>query len=175
MTTIQPELTHERDDSVSEMILTRRKRRLPVLTAILVLAVGAGGAFIGGAEIQKNYGTAANSSATGTASSTSALAGRFRGAGANTAGRGLPGGAAAGAGGGTAGTVTLIKGSSLYVTDASGNTVTVKTTSGSQITKTVSGSVKTIHPGDTVTVTGTQAKNGSYTATAITIGSSRNG
>ena len=171
MTTTQPELVDDRDDSVSEMILTRRKRRLPILTAILVLAAAAGGAFIGGAEIQKHYGTAASSSSgTGGAPSASALAARFRAAG------GFPGGAGAGPiGGGTSGTVTLIKGLTLYVTDTSGNTVAVRTTNGSRVTKTVSGSVQTIHPGDTVTVTGKQAKNGSYTASAITIASSGNG
>jgi hypothetical protein len=169
MTTTQPEFLDDRDDSVSEMILTRRKRRLPILTAILVLAAAAGGAFIGGAEIQKHYGTAATSSSGTGAPSASALAARFRAAG------GFPGGAGAGATGGTAGTVTLIKGSTLYVTDTSGNTVAVRTTSGSRVTKTVSGSVQTIHPGDTITVTGKQAKNGSYTASAITIASSGNG
>ena len=170
MATTQPEFLDDRDDSVSEMILTRRKRRLPILTAILVLAAAAGGAFIGGAEIQKHYGTAASSSSgTGGAPSASALAARFRAAG------GFPGGAGAGATGGTAGTVTLIKGLTLYVTDTSGNTVAVRTTNGSRVTKTVSGSVQTIHPGDTITVTGKQAKNGSYTASAITIASSGNG
>ena len=169
MTTTQPEFLDDRDDSVSEMILTRRKRRLPILTAILVLAAAAGGAFIGGAEIQKHYGTAASSSSgTGGAPSASALA-RLRAAG------GFPGGAVPGATGGTAGTVTLIKGSTLYVTDTSGNTVAVHTTNSSRVAKTVSGSVQTIHPGDTVTVTGKQAKNGSYTAAAITIASSGNG
>ena len=168
MTTTQPELVDDRDDSVSEMILTRRKRRLPILTAILVLAAAAGGAFIGGAEIQKHYGTAAASSGTGALPSASALAARFRAGG-------FPGGAVPGATGGTAGTVTLIKGSTLYVTDTSGNTVAVRTTSGSRVTKTAGGSVRTIHPGDTVTVTGKQAKNGSYTASAITIASSGNG
>ena len=78
--------------------------------------------------------------------------------------------AAGGAGGGTAGTVTLIKGSSLYVTDATGNTVLVHTTPASRVSKTVNGTVRAIHPGDSVTVTGAQAKNGSYTASAILIG-----
>ena len=65
MTTIQPELeaaggAGAGDDFVAE-ILTRRRRRLPVLTAILVLAVAAGGAFIAGAEVQKHYGESSSS------------------------------------------------------------------------------------------------------------------
>ncbi len=178
MTTIQPELTADGGDDFVAEILTRRKRRLPILTAILVLAVAAGGAFIAGAEVQKHYGKSSSTTGgTGTASAFSAFASRLRtgGAGAGAGGgRGFFAGGA-GAGGGTAGTVTLIKGSSLYVTDSTGNTVLVHTSPASRVTRTVSGSVQTIHPGDTVTVTGVQAKNGSYTAAAITIAGGANG
>jgi hypothetical protein len=175
MTTIQPELAAGDDDFVTE-ILTRRKRRLPILTAILVLAVAAGGAFIAGAEVQKHYGKSTTAGAGG-ASAFSALASRFRSGAAGTgagAGRGGFFGAG-GAGGGTTGTVTLIKGSTLYVTNSSGTTVLVHTSPASRVTKSVTGSVQTIHPGDTVTVTGAQAANGSYTAAAISIGGGTNG
>jgi hypothetical protein len=179
MTTIQPELAAGDDDFVTE-ILTRRKRRLPILTAILVLAVAAGGAFIAGAEVQKHYGKS-TTAGTGGASAFSALASRFRsgtagagaGAGAGTGRGGFFG--AGGAGGGTTGTVTLIKGSTLYVTNSSGTTVLVHTSPASRVTKSVTGSVQTIHPGDTVTVTGAQAANGSYTAAAISIGGGASG
>ena len=66
--------------------------------------------------------------------------------------------------------MTLIKGSTLYVTDASGNTVLVHTTAGSKVQKTVPGSVETVHPGDSVAVTGTKNSDGSYSARQITIG-----
>jgi hypothetical protein len=177
MTTIQPELVAGDDDFVAE-ILARRKRRLPILTAILVLAVAAGGAFIAGAEVQKHYGKS-TSAGTGGAPTLSALASRFRaGGGAGTGGgTGRAGffGGAGGAGGGTTGTVTLIKGSTLYVTNSSGTTVLVHTSPASRVTKSVTGSVQTIHPGDTVTVTGAQAANGSYTAAAISIGGGTGG
>jgi hypothetical protein len=177
MTAIQPELTADGDDDFVAEILTRRKRRLPILTAILVLAVAAGGAFIAGAEVQKHYGksSSAASSGTGAASALSAFASRFRAGGAGTGtGRGFFGGGG-GAGAGTAGTVTLIKGSTLYVTNTTGTTVLVHTSPSSRVTRTVSGTVEAIHPGDTVTVTGAQAKNGSYTATAISIAGGGNG
>ncbi len=65
--------------------------------------------------------------------------------------------------------MTLIKGSRLYVTDGSGNTVVVNVGAGAAVTKSVSGSIRTIRPGDWVTVIGTQRKNGSYTARAVTV------
>src|SRR5471030_2292953 len=125
MTTIQPELTADGDDDFVAEILARRKRRLPILTAILVLAVAAGGAFIAGAEVQKHYGKSSSGSGAAGSSAFSALASRFRagagagaGAGTGTGRAGFFG--AGGAGGGTTGTVTLIKGSTLYVTNSSG-------------------------------------------------------
>ncbi len=129
---VQPELAAGDDDFVAE-ILTRRKRRLPILTAILVLAVAAGGAFIAGAEVQKHYGKSTSAGTGSGASAFSALASRFRaGAGGGT-GRGAFFGAG-GAGGGTTGTVTLIKGSTLYVTNSSGTTVLVHTSPASRVT-----------------------------------------
>src|SRR5450432_1612561 len=88
MTTIQPELTADGGDDFVAEILTRRKRRLPILTAILVLAVAAGGAFIAGAEVQKHYGksSSATTGGAGAASAFSAFASRFRAGGASGAG-----------------------------------------------------------------------------------------
>jgi hypothetical protein len=154
------------NEGLAAELLARRRKKLPALTAALALAVAVAGGLIGGVEAQKHWG--ASSSAT--AARPAGFAG-FAGRG----GGGLGGGAGgfAGAGGsGTSGTVTLIKGSNLYVTDASGNTVIVKTTAGSTVKQTVSGTIKSVHPGDSVTVTGTQNADGSYSASGITIGGS---
>jgi hypothetical protein len=137
------------------------------LTAALALAVAIALGLIGGVEAQKHWGASSSSATAGRPAGFAGFAGR--GGGAPGGGGGFAGLGAA-AGGGTNGTVTLIKGSTLYVTDASGNTVQVKTTAGSTVKKTVSATVKTIHPGDSVTVTGTQSSDGSYSASAITIG-----
>lgn len=157
-------------DDLAAELLRRRRRRLPVLTATLALVVAIAAGIVGGVEIQKHRGS--GTTAAGTARS--AFASRFAASGAT--GRGGFGGfgGAAGFGGGgstTSGTVTLIKGSTLYVTDASGNTVLVHTKPTSRVTKTETGTLKTVHPGDTVTVAGTAASNGSVTATSISIGS----
>jgi hypothetical protein len=152
------------DELETEILPVRRRRRLPLLTAVLVLALVAGGAFVGGVGAQKHWG--GSSSATGNGSS---FAGRFGGAaGAANRANGAAGFTLGGAGV-TAGTVSLIKGKTLYVTDAGGNTVKV-TTAGSRVTKTVSSSLAGIRPGDAIVVRGAQQKNGSIAAQSISVG-----
>ncbi len=180
MTTMQPELSAGPDDDFATELLARRRRRLPVVTAILTVGVAAGIAFIAGAYVQKHYGHAASTSSGSAAASAFA---RFRSAAGGTAGGGFAGGrggffgAGGGVGAGTVGTVTLIKGSTLYVTSASGNTAQVVTSAATRVTRSVRGTVQTIHPGDTVAVTGAQGANGAYTATVVSItsGGSSNG
>jgi hypothetical protein len=158
------------NEGLAAELLARRRKKLPALTAVLAVVVAIALGVIGGVEAQKHWG-ASTTAATGRPAGFAGFAGR--------GGGGFPGGFGGGAagaagapGGGTSGTVTLIKGSTLYVTDASGNTVLVNTTAASTVKKTVSGTIKSVHPGDSVTVTGTQNANGSYSATGITIGGS---
>ena len=157
----------EPDDDIAaelEALALRRRRKLPRVTLALAVALVGAGAFIGGAEAQKHLGSTPAASSSGTGA---ALASRFRGANATT---GRQGTFAAGGGGGTFGTVTAIKGSTLYVTDSSGNVVKVSTSAASQVTKTTAGTVKDIKPGDTVVVRGSQGKNGTIAADSISLG-----
>jgi hypothetical protein len=172
--TAPPDAPTSADNELLTQILARRRRRLPLLTkalgALLVVAL----TFVVGAEVQKHFGTTASAS-TGGAAAASAFA-RARAAGGAA---GFAGGAARGGLGsapsGTTGTVTLIKGSTLYVTDSSGTTSLVKTSASSLVTKTVNSSVNNIRPGSVVTVVGPQAKDGSYTATSISVSNGANG
>lgn len=160
-----PASVPEDDDLETELLPLRRRRRLPLLTAFLALAAVAGGAFVGGVEIQKHYGASGGSTArTGAASAAAATA---------RAGRGFFSRAGA-AGGVTTGQVTLVKGSTLYVTDFSGNTVKV-TTSGARVTKSVTANAKSISPGDTVVVAGTTQANGTIAARTISLGGASSG
>jgi hypothetical protein len=150
----------EPDDDVAlelEALALRRRRKMPRVTLALAVAVVGAGAFIGGAEAQKHLGSSASSGANGNAAGN--LAARFGKAGQATFG-----------GAGTAGTVTAIKGSTLYVTDASGNTVKVRTSAATQVTKTVTGKVKDIRPGDTLVVRGSKGRNGVIAADSISLG-----
>lgn len=169
MSITTPELPQPADDELVTQILARRRRRTPLLTLALVVAVAAAAAFVGGAETQKHFGSSPSSSSSsagkGAAALRAAIAARFGGAGSR--GGGAFGGFAGG--GVTAGTVTLIRGNRLYVTEASGNTVIVEVGAGANVTRSESGSIRSIRPGDSVTVLGTQQKNGRYTARTVSI------
>ena len=164
----------EEDEAPLQELPARPRRRLltPLTVALLVaLAVGCG--FIAGVQVQKGEGTSASSGLpAGIASRLGALR-SARGAGGASAFAlaGGGGGFAGGAGGGvTAGEVAYIRGSTLYVTNSEGNTVKV-IASGSKVTKTVSSSVGSIHPGDRVVIEGSTAKGGSIEAASIAVSS----
>ena len=161
------------DEYETEPLPLPRRRRLPKLTAALVVAVVGAGMFIAGAAAQKHWGSSGSSAGARNDAAAAALAARL---GGGAAGGTRAGGARNGGGGGllgggaTVGTVGVIKGSTLYVTDASGNTVKVVTLPASTVSKTVDATVNAIHPGDTVVVRGTAGKNGEITAESISIG-----
>jgi hypothetical protein len=168
----------------------RPRRRLlrvggnPIQLALMgILAIACG--FIGGVLVEKGQNSSSSSGggASGLASRFAALrAGASGASGASgTGARSGAGSAAGGFGGGasgasgftrpTAGTVAYLDGSTLYVTNSEGNTVKVTTSPGTTVNKTVKSSVKGIHPGETVTVTGETGSGGSVSAEEINIGS----
>jgi hypothetical protein len=183
------------DEPVDELPRRPRRRLLGkggnplalALLGVLLLACG----FIGGALVEKgqnNSGSSAASGGSGLASRFAALrGGASSGASSSTTGgsgttaRSTGGafGGSAGAGTGftrpTAGTVAYLAGSTLYVTNSEENTVRVNTSAGTTVTKTVTSSVKDIHPGETVTVTGATGAGGAVTAESISAGSSSGG
>jgi hypothetical protein len=143
----------EWDDTEVEELPRRPRRRLlrPItgaLAAVVLVAVG----FLAGVEVQKSEGT-------GTASAQGGFP-RFPGGG----GAGRPGAPQASESEGVQGKVASLRGSTLYVTDASGNTVRVKTGGKSEVVRTASSRPRAIHPGDTVVVQGRKNDDGSYTA-----------
>ena len=160
--------------------LPRRPRRrlltpVPIaLAAALLTACG----FIGGVLVEKGQGTSSGS--TGTAGGLTARFAGLRaaqGTGAGAAGASGSGasaggfaGGAGGAGDATTGQVAFIHGSTLYVTNAQGNTVKVNTSPASTVTKTVSSSVKAIHPGETVVIVGATGAGGTVSAESIRVG-----
>jgi hypothetical protein len=165
----------------------RRRLLAPAPLALLGVLLIAGG-FIAGVLVEKGQ-TSSSSSAGGGGVSGSGLASRLAalrgGSGAGTGGAaggrgaregggffGPSSGSPAGAGsaGATAGQVAYIDGSTLYVTTVEGNTVKVLTSPASAVTKTVKTNIKSIHPGETVLVTGSPGANGAVSAESIRVG-----
>jgi len=131
--------------------LPRRPRRKLVtpltatLAAVLIAALG----FIGGVQVQKSSADAPSGGGGGFA----------RGGGFSPTG---------GSSDATVGTVANVDGKTLYVTDSSGATIRVKTTSNSKIARTAVAKVGAVHPGDTVIVQGAKASSGTVKATSVT-------
>jgi hypothetical protein len=134
---------------------------LPIaLALVLMLACG----FIAGVLVEKGQGASGNGGAGG--GFASRLAGLRGGAGRGSGSTVRSAFAGAGGGGATVGEVTFVKGNTLYVTDAEGNTLKVLA-SGATVTKTVSASARTIHPGETVVVSGSRTSGGAIRAQTI--------
>jgi hypothetical protein len=190
---VHPPATVETDqwveDSYEELPPRPRRRLLApaplALLGVLLIACG----FIGGVLVEKGQTSSSSTGAGGAAG----LASRFAalrgasgvssgvGTGAGAAGRGS--GAAGGfvasgsgaSGSATIGQVAYIDGSTLYVTNAEGNTVKVKTSQASTVTKTVKAEVKSIRPGETVVITGATGAKGEVSAESIRVGGAGGG
>ncbi|GAA4601584.1 hypothetical protein BJY16_003937 [Actinoplanes octamycinicus] len=153
----------EHEDLTSAIAHAAPKRwwnRTTLVLAGLVLLVGG---FLGGVQVHKQWGSA---STTATASSGTPAGGGFPG------GAGMPSGAAgpdqARPGSGTSGTVSKVDGGILYVQTAAGETVTVRTTDTTTVSKTTSATVAELVAGLKVTVQGVADSEGIISATAIT-------
>jgi hypothetical protein len=146
----------------------RPRRRLvtPVtggLAAVLVAALG----FLGGVEVEKHSGS---SSGAPTGVPSFAADGGLPGGGAPGGAPGFAGGGGANGqqgAGGTQGTVSYVKKGVIYVKDSDGNTVKVKVSDSTEVTRTAATTAGQVHPGDTVTVQG-KASGSTITATSVT-------
>ncbi|MFC7529897.1 hypothetical protein [Actinoplanes sp. GCM10030250] len=158
--------------------------------ALLGVALLAGG-FLGGVQAQERWGTDETSSlperlpggagmpsglprggqsaAPGAADPAGApgpAAGAAGPAAADPAAPGAAGPAAAG----TAGTVKLVDGKTLYLQTAAGETVTVRTTDTTTVKVTQLSALSSLTPGQQVTIAGTPDEEGILNATAVTAG-----
>ncbi|WP_431679755.1 hypothetical protein [Kitasatospora sp. KL5] len=157
--------------------------RLPWPTLVLAGAVIATLSFAGGVWFQKGDGAGGGQVAAGRQGAGGP--GGFGGYGGlgGYGGRAGNGNAAAGGavpGGGqnagfTRGTVASVDGTTVYLTDASGNTVKVTTGDSTKVTLNKEGKVSDLQPGQTVTVLGQKGADGGYTATQLTEGAAAGG
>jgi len=163
---------------VSAELAAPPRRKLPWVTLVLSACVVAAGAFAAGALVEKNHLNGTAGGGNGRAAAFAAAAGGRTGTGSGTAGSGsgrtfggtgVPGGA--GGSGVTIGTIKLVDGDTIYVTDAQGNIVKVTTGSSTKVTENKDGKVSDLQPGQSVTIRGDQKSNGDIAATTVTQGS----
>jgi len=146
------------------------RRKLPWLTLALCGGVIAAAAFAGGALVEKNNVKGGGSNP-GAAAGFAGFARGGAGATAGAGGAARPGGGGTG-GGATTGTVKLVDGTTVYLTDSSGNVVKVTTGTSTKISVTRNGKVSDLQPGQSVTVLGSTDSSGSLAATTVTEGTS---
>ena len=179
------------DDDGGEGRMPRRPRRrlLTPASALVLAAAACAIGFYVGVRVEKGHiasspttvgavgGFAARgaSAAGATAGAPAAGGSAASGSAASGSPAGAPGstGAAAfaarfGAGNATFGTVASVNGTTLTLTEASGDTVKVKLSSATKITKTESAKRSQIHPGDTITISGVTGKSGTVSAATVT-------
>ena len=151
----------------------RPRRRAHALTFVLAGALLVAAGFFGGVLLQKHedHGSSNASGATARARAFAAGTGATGTGGTGARAGGFNFGGGAGGGGAVTGTVKLVDGKNVYVTDTDGNVVKVATGAGSQLTKTDPATTKDVAPGDVVIVRGTQNSDGSYTASTLVISS----
>ncbi len=173
-------------DEPTDQPLPRRPRRnffnrkSAALVAILTCAAG----FYAGVRIEKGQiastpstftlptsGSGASGARAGAAGSAATAGGASRTAGAGGAAGGFAGlGSRLGAGGaGSAsfGSVSTVDGRTLVVTEASGNTVKVKLSPSTKVTKSQSVPHSAIRPGDTVVIEGVPNSSGTVVAATV--------
>jgi hypothetical protein len=152
------------------------------LTALVTCAAG----FYAGVRVEKSQTT--SSSAASSASSlfsrlragssgSPAAGGASAAAGSSASGRSAAGGGGLGAfrggfgggagGGPSFGTIASVSGSTIYVTESSGNTVKIQLSSATKITKNLSVGRSALHPGDTVVVSGVKNHSGAIVPATV--------
>ncbi|WP_406112962.1 hypothetical protein [Kitasatospora purpeofusca] len=159
------------------------RRRLPWVPLVLSAAVIATAAFAGGVWYQRDQAPERASGrtvaagggaqqprpgATGAGTGQNGNRRNGQGTGGQGGGQGT-GGQGGGQGGFTRGTVKAVDGTTVYLTDASGNTVKVTTGDSTKVQLNKEGKVGDLQPGQSVTVVGTPT-DGGYAATQLVEG-----
>jgi hypothetical protein len=144
----------------------QRRRAVTPLTRSLLALVIAGAAFLGGVLVERSQAKTTSSSASpsGVPANIAAL---FGGARTSTTVAGAGGTKTTTGATQTFGTVKLVDGKNVYVSDAQGNVTKVATDATTKITVSQAASIAKLKPSTSVIVQGTTAADGTITATSI--------
>jgi hypothetical protein len=150
-------------------------RRSAALAAVITCAAG----FYAGIRVEKSQlgstASAATSAAgslpsgtrTGAAAQGSGAGARGAAATGSSSQTGFPGAGRFGGGNASLGTISSLNGNTIYLTDATGNTVKVTLSSTTTLTKSLAVSKSALHPGDSVVIQGVKNSNGTLVATSV--------
>ncbi len=157
----------EYEDETPDIPMNRRRIMTPVTWGLLAVLLAVG-AFYGGIRLEKSQ---ADDAAAG-GFDFAALAAQAGGAVPGATGDTTEGetDATAAASGTTIGTVKLVDGANVYVTDSSGNTVKLTTDADTTISVSSDGTTADLAPGDTVIAQGETNDDGTVAATSISTG-----
>jgi Domain of unknown function (DUF5666) len=175
------DLDHEYDDALPQR---PRARYLTPLTALLMALILGGVGFYVGIRVEKSKASTsgggsafarafsgaggAGGTGAGGAGSTSSATGAAGSRASSFASRFGAGGFAGGGGNATIGSISSIKGNTIYVTETSGNTVKVKVSGATKISKSETVKPKKLYPGDQVVIAGAKGSSGTISATSVT-------
>ncbi|WP_433834012.1 hypothetical protein ACQP2E_22575 [Actinoplanes sp. CA-015351] len=165
----------DHDDLSKELAAVAPKRWWNKGTIGLGVAALLMGGFLGGVQAQQQWGTTSAAASGfpggGTGGRTGGFPGGLSASGAPGGGFGQAGQAgqtATAAAAGTTGKVKLVNGSTIYIETEDGSTVTVKTGDDTTVATAKKGKLSDVKAGDSVTVEGATAEDGSVTATSVT-------
>ncbi|MBB5475644.1 hypothetical protein [Micromonospora parathelypteridis] len=140
-------------------------RATPVLGVLVLVLAG----FLGGVHVQQRWGEPSSTAGSGRAGFPGGFPTAFPGAaGRGQNGAGAPGGTTAPAA--TSGKVKLVDGGTLYLETADGTVVTVRTTDDTAVRVAEASKLTALKAGQSVTVQGGPAADGTVTATTVTAG-----
>ncbi len=153
-------------------------KRSAALIAVITCAAG----FYAGVRVEKSRVSSSGSGGSSLAAAIAAARGGTSGSATGGASGSQSTGAASGAGGGiralfagggpggggtSFGTISSVKGNSLYVTTATGNVVEVKLSSATKVSKSLNVKRSALHPGDTVVIRGLTNSKGTVSAASV--------
>jgi hypothetical protein len=169
------------DEELGRLLAERTPRKhLPWVTAALVGAILLSAGYVAGGYHYSHKGSSGGNGTgfgalpTGLGRTTGGFERNGNGGGSGGAtppsGGAATGGGFGAAGGATIGTVKLVDGNNIYLTDSSGATVKVTLAPNASVTVTKKGKLADLTPGTAIVVVGETGKDGSVTATTVTQG-----
>ena len=147
-------------DIDADLAAVPKKAKVPGPTLYLTAAVVALVGFLGGIQADKTWGSTSSSSGALPSGARTGLGTRPGGSGFGTAG-----------GAATTGTVQKIVGNTIYLKTASGTTVKVTTGGSTKVSVAKTAKASDLKSGTTVVVQGSTGSDGTITATTVTQGS----